>query len=371
MSVETRSILNARYVPTGVIGNGTYGHVLLAQDSKTGREVAIKVAHRQPAYRRSALNEVTVLRILNETSRCRVVKFIDAFEDDDRVHIVVELLGKNLYEVLTDRNFQGFPLEKLRNIAETILSGLATLHAHGYMHCDVKPENIMTTEGENVSDVKIIDFGSVRKVDTENAYFDIQSLWYRAPEVICGVPYTPLIDAWSVGCLLAELCTGNPLFAGDAPQQQLASIIETMGAPSAEARAHGKYSNVLEFDWRRSESLDQRVMPYLPHVPEADMFMDLLYCLLQPDENLRISCEEALEHPFITRQGWMGRGTFSARRHSTPSVANTSFYGMSDCSNSTTSSPERAAAIDYHALLISPTTSCQAIAPPAPIDDYL
>jgi len=283
----------------------------------------------------------------------------------------VELLGKNLYEVLTERNFQGFPLDKLRTIGETVLNGLAHLHSHGYMHCDIKPENIMTMVGDNTAEVRIIDFGSVRKVETENAYFDIQSLWYRAPEVICGVPYTPLIDAWSVGCLLAELCTGNPLFAGDAPQQQLASVIETMGSPSADARTSGKYSNVLEFDWRRTESLEQRLTPYLaPNSVESEMFVDFLACLLQPDETLRISCEEALEHPFISRQGWFGRGSYVARRHSTPSIANTSFYGMSDCSVSTTSTPERGPAFDYSTLAISPSLNA-GIAPPVPIDEYL
>lgn len=80
------------------------------------------------------------------------------------------------------------------------------------MHCDLKPENVMLRQ-PNRSIIKVIDFGSSCLTD-ERVYTYIQSRFYRAPEVILGLPYSTPIDMWSMGCILAELFTGYPLFPG-------------------------------------------------------------------------------------------------------------------------------------------------------------
>jgi len=64
-------------------------------------------------------------------------------------------------------------------------------------------------------------------------YTYIQSRFYRAPEVILGLPYTTAIDMWSLGCIVAELHTGYPLFAGENEVEQLACIMELLGPPPA------------------------------------------------------------------------------------------------------------------------------------------
>lgn len=81
------------------------------------------------------------------------------------------------------------------------------------IHCDLKPENILLKE-ENKSGIKIIDFGSSTFID-EKVYTYIQSRFYRAPEIMFGIPYTPAIDMWSLGCIIAELYIGYPLFPGE------------------------------------------------------------------------------------------------------------------------------------------------------------
>jgi serine/threonine protein kinase len=324
---------DGRYIPRKVIGTGTYGQVLCCRDSLTNKDVAVKIAHQAPAYRRSAINESNVLRMLQ--GQCSVVNVLETFEEDDRIHITTELLYKNLYEVICDRGYKGFSLNEIQSIAKSVLTVLSRLHAIGYMHCDVKPENAMLTYS-NTLEVKMIDFGSVRKLE-ENAYFDVQSLWYRAPEVICGLEYTPLIDAWSAGCLFAELCTGSPLFPGDSPQQQLTIIIESLGLPSQDAVLCGKYSSSLDFNTRIIGGFDEKFTRYIGNSDEAQMFLDFLLGLLNPDETYRFSVDDALEHPFITRRGWFGRGHYRSRRHSSPSI-NGSIYGMSE---STTSTPDR------------------------------
>ena len=77
------------------------------------------------------------------------------------------------------------------------------------IHCDLKPENILLKE-ENKSGIKIIDFGSSTFID-EKVYTYIQSRFYRAPEIMLGIPYSPAIDMWSIGCIFAELMAKESL----------------------------------------------------------------------------------------------------------------------------------------------------------------
>jgi len=65
-------------------------------------------------------------------------------------------------------------------------------------------------------------------------YTYIQSRFYRAPEVILGLPYTTAIDMWSLGCIVAELHTGYPLFPGENEVEQLACIMEVFGPPPSQ-----------------------------------------------------------------------------------------------------------------------------------------
>ena len=81
------------------------------------------------------------------------------------------------------------------------------------IHCDLKPENIML-ETSSKSVIKVIDFGAACLLN-ERVYTYIQSRFYRAPEVILGIPYTMAIDMWSLGCILAELFISFPLFPGE------------------------------------------------------------------------------------------------------------------------------------------------------------
>lgn len=103
------------------------------------------------------------------------------------------------------------------------------LAEHNVIHCDLKPENIMLRHPAK-SSIKVIDFGS-SCFESERVYTYIQSRFYRSPEVILGISYHKAIDMWSVGCIIAELYTGLPLFPGENEQEQLSCIMETMGLP--------------------------------------------------------------------------------------------------------------------------------------------
>jgi serine/threonine protein kinase len=95
----------------------------------------------------------------------------------------------------------------LQSIAIQCLESLQFLHGLGLIHCDLKPENILV-KSYSRCEIKVIDLGS-SCFETDHLCSYVQSRSYRAPEVILGLPYDKKIDVWSLGCILAELCTGN------------------------------------------------------------------------------------------------------------------------------------------------------------------
>jgi len=100
---------------------------------------------------------------------------------------------------------------------------------HNIVHCDMKPENILLRK-PNKSGIKVIDFGS-GTFENEQFYTYIQSRFYRAPEIMLGLKYSPAIDMWSLGCILYELYVGFPIFAGEDEKEQIKCIMEVKGVP--------------------------------------------------------------------------------------------------------------------------------------------
>jgi dual specificity tyrosine-phosphorylation-regulated kinase 2/3/4 len=138
----------------------------------------------------------------------------------------------NLYDFLKGNQFQGLSLNLIRRFAIQILQTLVLLQETKIIHCDLKPENILLRQ-PNRSAIKVIDFGSSCFSD-KRIYTYIQSRFYRAPEIILGIPYTHAIDMWSFGCILVELFTGFPVFPGESELEQLLCIMEYLGTPSVE-----------------------------------------------------------------------------------------------------------------------------------------
>jgi len=148
-----------------------------------------------------------------------------------RKHMIIsfELFSINLYEFIKNNNFEGVSLSLIRRFAIQILQALKYLSDENLIHCDLKPENILLKSPDK-SGLKVIDFGS-SCFSNERIYTYIQSRFYRAPEIILGVPYTQGIDMWSFGCILTELFTGVPIFPGESEQEQLSLIMEVIGLP--------------------------------------------------------------------------------------------------------------------------------------------
>lgn len=201
-------------------------------------------------------------------------------------------------------------LSLIRRFAIQILQSLKFLREEDVIHCDLKPENILLKSPDK-SGIKIIDFGSSCFSD-QRIYSYIQSRFYRAPEIIIGIPYTTGIDMWSFGCILIELYTGIPIFPGESEAEQLALIMQTFGKPplcvleNAERKDKffrpGTNEPLHTF---REPGLDGalRLPGSRPLVEvigdQSETFFDFICQCLDWNPEQRITPFQALQHPWI------------------------------------------------------------------------
>lgn len=221
--------------------------------------------------------------------------------------IVTPCLSINLYELIRAHNFVGFSLPLIRRFARQLLACLTLLQTKRIIHCDLKPENILLCEARK-ADVRVIDFGSSCR-EEEKVYTYIQSRFYRSPEVILGSSYGLGIDMWSLGCILAELWTGYPIFPGENEQEQLACIMEIFGPPDRHLVERctrkklffdsvGKPRVTVSSKGRRRRPSSKTLQQALKTEDEA--FIDFITRCLRWDPDRRIKPAEAISHPFIT-----------------------------------------------------------------------
>ncbi|GAC94809.1 likely protein kinase [Pseudozyma hubeiensis SY62] len=231
-NVISKDHLAFRYEIIDLLGRGSFGQVLQCLDHKTGKTVAIKLIRNKKRFHHQALVEVRILENLTKwdpDERYNVIKMTESFLFRNHLCIATELLSINLYELIKANSFAGFTTNLIRRFTSQVLQSLILMKQHRIVHCDLKPENILLCHPRR-SGIKVIDFGS-SCFENEKVYTYIQSRFYRSPEVILGMNYHTAIDVWSLGCIIAELYTGYPLFPGENEQEQLACIMEVLGVP--------------------------------------------------------------------------------------------------------------------------------------------
>ncbi|KAG1440389.1 hypothetical protein G6F56_011945 [Rhizopus delemar] len=172
------------------------------------------------------------------------------------------------------------------------------------IHCDLKPENILLKYPKK-STIKVIDFGSSCAED-QRLYTYIQSRFYRAPEIILQLEYTKAIDMWSVGCIIAELYMGLPLFPGKDEQDQLCCIIEVLGMPDTQLIARSQRRNLFFDHYNQPIMMNQgkRRRPSGKSLSQAlgcndPLFLDFIKKTLQWDPAKRLTPQQAFEHEWI------------------------------------------------------------------------
>ncbi|KAK1781401.1 hypothetical protein QBC45DRAFT_321307 [Copromyces sp. CBS 386.78] len=301
-----------RYEIIDVLGKGSFGQVVRCIDHKTGVLVAVKIIRNKKRFHQQALVEVNILQKLREwdpKNKHSMVNFTHSFYFRGHLCISTELLDMNLYEFIKSNAFRGFSVKLIRRFTKQMLSSLLLLKQHKVIHCDLKPENILLRHPLH-SEIKVIDFGS-SCFENEKVYTYIQSRFYRSPEVILGMTYGLPIDMWSLGCILAELFTGVPIFPGENEQEQLACIMEVFGPPEKHLidkstrkklffDSSGKPRLTVSSKGRRRRPSSKTLQQVLKC--DDQPFLDFIARCLRWDPDRRMKPEEAVRHEFITGQ---------------------------------------------------------------------
>ncbi|KAI9738068.1 MAG: U4/U6 small nuclear ribonucleoprotein prp4 [Claussenomyces sp. TS43310] len=324
-------LLNGRYHVQSNLGQGMFSGVVRAMDVTTKNLVAIKLIRNNETMRKAGMKEIQILQQLKEADpedKKHLIRLERHFEHKGHLCMVFENLSINLREVLKKFGRDvGINLKAVRAYAQQMFLGLSLMRKCSILHADLKPDNILVNEARNM--LKICDLGSASDASDNEITPYLVSRFYRAPEIILGMPYDFAIDIWSVGCTLYELYTGKILFTGRTNNQMLRSIMECRGKFTVKMLRRAQFAHVHFDEMANFKSVEQdrlsgkdtvktmsiakpvrdlrtRLVGASKGLDEEEMkdlnlFMDLLDRCLALNPERRCTPAEALKHPFISR----------------------------------------------------------------------
>uniref|UniRef100_A0A8C6MFZ5 non-specific serine/threonine protein kinase n=1 Tax=Nothobranchius furzeri TaxID=105023 RepID=A0A8C6MFZ5_NOTFU len=334
--------MSSSYEVLEFLGRGTFGQVAKCWKRGTNEIVAIKILKNHPSYARQGQIEVGILNRLSaeNADEYNFVRSYECFQHKGHTCLVFEMLEQNLYDFLKHSKFSPLPLRHIRPILQQVATALMKLKSLGLIHADLKPENIMLVDPiRQPYRVKVIDFGSASHVSKAVCSTYLQSRYYRAPEIILGLPFCEAIDMWSLGCVIAELFLGWPLYPGASEYDQIRYISQTQGLPAEYLLSAGTKTSrffhrgpdssyplwrlktpsehEIEMGIKSKEArkyifncLDDMMQVNMSsHLEGTDMlaekadrreFIDLLKRMLRLDADKRITPTKTLGHPFVT-----------------------------------------------------------------------
>ena len=319
-------VVAGRYKIIEFLGSAAFSKAVQAVDTMTDEMVCLKIIENNKDYVDQSIDEIKLLLYIRENGDMdenNLLKIIDFFYHKEHLFIVTELLRDNLYEFYKYNREQEeefyFTVGHLQRIAMQLLKALKFLHNLKLIHCDLKPENILIKSYSRCL-VKVIDLGSSCYIHDHLSSY-VQSRSYRAPEVILGCPYDYRIDIWSLGCILAELWTGNVLFQNDSVQGLLSRMISIMGPFPEYLLKQGRHSSnfftkerlIYQQVSNKSEANPAAKRRFLVLVPkksslkarlksEDQEFVSFIESLLQLDKEKRPTASEAMKHPWFSKK---------------------------------------------------------------------
>ena len=318
---DARSIISDFEVNINQVGHGSFGKVYKStyQDEE-GKiiEVAVKKINirSNEGFPLSAIREISILKKYRHKN---LVPFINSFVDPPKpnkkgnVSLVYEYAQHDLASLIKENI--DFDLDCIKSIMFQILSGVKYIHDNFILHRDIKPANILL---RNKGEVKLADFGLSRFFEKRKnqwrAYTNsVVTLWYRAPELLLSeCYYKTSIDMWSVGCVMAELFTKQPLFKEQNAKKQVNAIFNLIGRPKEEELIRYYKINEGNIDF---QTILESLMPESGEVIEFDKklieldktkylteckpALDLIVGLLTFNVNKRLNADQALNHEFF------------------------------------------------------------------------
>ncbi len=223
--MTTARRLGDRYELGDTIGRGGMAEVFEGQDQRLNRKVAVKVLRpdlaRDPAFQGRFRREAQSAASLNDPNIVAVYDTGEDVLDGGGEHVMVPYIvmeyvdGHTLRELMSSGR-RLLP-ERSLEIMAGVLNALDYSHAHGIIHRDIKPGNVMLTRN---GDVKVMDFGIARAVADSQATMTqgnavMGTAQYLSPEQARGEVVDARSDLYSAGCLMYELLTGRPPFQGE------------------------------------------------------------------------------------------------------------------------------------------------------------
>lgn len=322
-------ILDGRYEVIAAHGKGVFSTVVRAKDLKAGigepEEVAIKILRNKEAMYKAGVEELGILKKLvgaDPEDKRHCVRLLSSFKYRNHLCLVFESLNMNLREVLKKfgRNI-GLKLTAVRAYAKQLFIALKHLRNCGVLHCDIKPDNVLVNEAKNV--LKLCDFGNAMYAGKNEITPYLVSRFYRAPEIILGLPYDHPLDMWSVGCCLYELYAGKVLFPGPTNNDMLRLHMELKGPFPKKLLRKAAFADqhfdadlnflAIEEDSVTKKSIRRMILNIKPKDIGSIIkgssgedpkmlanFKDLLDKIFVLDPDKRMTVQQALNHPFIT-----------------------------------------------------------------------
>lgn len=263
--------IEARYELGRELGRGEFGITYLCTDRETAETLACKSISkkklRTPVDIEDVRREVEIMKHLPQHPN--IVTLKDTYEDDDAVHIIMELCeGGELFDRIVARGH--YTERAAAAVTKTIVEVVQMCHMHGVMHRDLKPENFLFANKKETSPLKAIDFGlSIFFKPGETFTEIVGSPYYMAPEVLKR-NYGPEIDVWSAGVILYILLCGVPPFWAETEQGVAQAIIRSV------------------VDFKRD-----------PWPRVSDNAKDLVKKMLDPDPKRRLTAQDVLDHPWL------------------------------------------------------------------------
>jgi len=207
-----------RYELVQPIGCGGMGEVWAAHDTELDRPVALKFLF--PAIGRVAERLTREAKAASALNHPHIVTVYEVVWHDDTPIIAMELVDGRSLRALSATSQ---PPQQVVEIGLQTARALAAAHAHGIVHCDIKPENIVV---RNDGYLKVLDFGLARRVERDvKAAVIGGTIRYMAPEQARGEAPTPASDIFSLGLVLYELATCRHPFQRDSSAETLEAIL--------------------------------------------------------------------------------------------------------------------------------------------------
>ena len=271
-AVEYPNELEQGYHILETVGSGSFGTVIHAIENATNRECAIKIINKNNQKYSTIQKMKQEIQILKQLKHKNIVEFFGYSETTSKLYIIMEFIKYGTLKSWLSNHKENINEEEASTIITQLLNAVHYLHSHEIVHRDIKPENIMLSENNDLTSLKLIDFGlSALLVNEYQEREYCGTFLYMSPEQLEQKMYSKAVDLWSIGIIMYMLLNNgkHPFFN---KRDRRLSYIEKI--KETKIKLHNKCSAMAKL---------------------------LLNKLLEVKPLSRYTVDKALKHPWITR----------------------------------------------------------------------